>query len=481
VPRAGSTFTLYLPLVYAPPRLARKAAERSAIDVQPVAEPVADVPAPLARVRDGALRRREETPNPHPPSEVAHTDAPRLVNELGDDRENVLPGDLVVLIVENDNAFARFLLDQTRDKGMKGIATSLGVTALALAAEYKPSAVTLDIHLPDIEGWRVLDRLKHDPQMRHVPVAVISTDDARERAIESGAYAFLAKPIQGESEVQALLDRIKQFAQRAERTLLAVSGDAARLEWLRSYVGGEDLRVLTARDAAAARAAIALGPVDCVVWDPSLRFDEADLRPLAGDEAADDPLPLVVFGEHGEGAARNAWRALGRRVVVRDAATPEALLDQTAFALHRAPQRMPESHRVLLRELHERNDVLAARRVMIVDDDMRNIFALSSLLEDKGMRIVAHDNGRAAVTSLQSGQDVDVILMDIMMPEMDGFDTIRAIRQIDSCKSIPIIAVTAKAMKGDREKCMEAGAWDYLSKPVDPELMVGVLRAWLSR
>ena len=481
VPRAGSTFTLYLPLVYTP-RGVRKI-ERAPIEGQASVESTVDQAAPaaaLAQVRaDAASKPRLEAPLARPSLEVAHTDSPRLVNELGDDRANLLPGDAVVLIVENDNAFARFLLEQVREKGMKGITTSLGVTALALAAEYKPTAVTLDIHLPDIEGWRVLDRLKNDPQMRHVPVAVISTDEARDRALDAGAYAFLAKPIQGASEVQTLLERVKQFVQRAERTLLVVSGDAARLEWFGGWLAGDDVRVLAARDVRAARHILASGPVDCVVWDPSLVVADGDLQPQSGED--EDPLPVVLYGERGTEARRDGWRALGRRVVVREAASPEALLDQAAFLLHRQPQRMPEAHRALLRELHERNDVLAGRRVMIVDDDMRNIFALSSLLEDKGMQIVAHDNGRAAVASMKSRADVDVILMDIMMPEMDGFDTIRAIRQIDGCKSIPIIAVTAKAMKGDREKCMEAGAWDYLSKPVDAELMVGVLRAWLSR
>jgi signal transduction histidine kinase/CheY-like chemotaxis protein len=470
VPRAGSTFTLYLPLIYVPPRAVRKLPERSA------AEPVADV-VPVARVEAEAPRLFERA-MPEPDPEI-HPDAPRLVNEIGDDRDNVLPGEAVVLIVENDATFARYLLECVRAKGMKGIATSLGVTALALASEFKPAAVTLDIHLPDIEGWRVLDRLKNDPQTRHVPVAVVSTDDARERSHASGAYAFLEKPVQSEAQIGALLDRIKAFATRSESKLLAASPDPARLEWLASYLGGTDVRVLTALTAAKARELAATQDVDAVVWDPALSVAKEDLH--AFDDSPDDPLPVVVYGESGLPPRREGWRALGRRTIVHEAATPETLLDRTAYVLHRQPLRMPEAHREVLRGLHEANDVLAGRRAMIVDDDMRNIFALSSLLEDKGMRIVAHDNGKAAVGALKSGAAVDVVLMDIMMPEMDGIDTIREIRKLPGCRDLPIIAVTAKAMKGDREKCMEAGAWDYLSKPVDPELMIGVLRAWLSR
>ncbi|HEX4884098.1 MAG TPA: response regulator, partial [Casimicrobiaceae bacterium] len=478
VPQAGSTFTLYLPLVYVPPR-GRKALEQivGERDLAQAAE---------TRVRAAETPRIVLAPagttGPMlvPPDAVAAPpDAPRLVNELGDDRATVAPGDVVVLIVENDNAFARYLLEQVREQGMKGITTSLGVTALALASEYKPSAVTLDIHLPDIEGWRVLDRIKHDPLTRHVPVAVVSTDEARGQALASGAFAFLAKPVATQAPVRAMLERLQRFVQRGERTLLAVGADAGRLDWFANYLAADDIRVVLASDALAARERLAKDTIDCIVWDAALPIAEEGGWSQADD--GDLPVPVVVFGERATDARRGEGRALGRAVVFHHATSPEALLDRTSFLLHRLPGRMPESHRALLRELESGSEVLQGRRVMIVDDDMRNIFALSSLLEDRGMDIVAHDNGHAAVAALESGTQVDAILMDIMMPEMDGFDTIRAIRRNAACRDVPIIAVTAKAMKGDREKCMEAGAWDYISKPVDPDLMVGVLRAWLSR
>jgi len=196
-------------------------------------------------------------------------------------------------------------------------------------------------------------------------------------------------------------------------------------------------------------------------------------------EPAVDSLSIVLFGETGDATQLHRWQGLARSTVVRKARSPEDLLDQTSFLLHRSPAKMPEAHRKILRELQDATEVLKGKRAMVVDDDMRNIFALSSLLEDKGMVVVSHDNGRDAVNALRLEKNVDVILMDIMMPEMDGIDTIKEIRKIPAYKHVPIIAVTAKAMKGDREKCMEAGAWDYLSKPVDAELMVGVLRAWL--
>jgi CheY-like chemotaxis protein len=386
----------------------------------------------------------------------------------------------VVLIVENDLAFARFVLDAAREKGFKGLVTSQGVSALALAAEYQPAAITLDIFLPDIEGWRVLERLKNDPQTRHIPVAVISTDESRERALSSGAFQFLAKPIQRKEELDALLDRLATLVERTERGLLVVSPDAERRDRLCAYLGADDIRVHGVGSYESAVQALAGHPVDCVVLDSTLP------APAHGAVDAECDLvaslacrPVVVFTD-GEGSPEG-WSRFVRHGVVREARSQDRVLDHASFFMHRAPARMPEAHRDALKRLYDSDDVLKGRNVMVVDDDMRNIFALTSLLEDRGMNVVSHDNGRDAITSLQKRHDVDVVLMDIMMPEMDGIDTIRQIRRIPACKDVPIIAVTAKAMKGDREKCMEAGAWDYLAKPVDTDLMVGTLRAWLRR
>jgi CheY-like chemotaxis protein len=194
-----------------------------------------------------------------------------------------------------------------------------------------------------------------------------------------------------------------------------------------------------------------------------------------------DVPPILLYGAGKDVSEFDHWGAFAKRPGVREVRSPERLLEQVSFCLHRALISMPESHRSTLKDLQNANEVLHGKTVMIVDDDMRNIFALTSLLEDRGMNIVSHDNGRDAITALHAQPNVEAILMDIMMPEMDGIDTIREIRQIPACRDTPIIAVTAKAMKGDREKCMEAGAWDYLSKPVDTELMLGCLRGWLSR
>ena len=215
--------------------------------------------------------------------------------------------------------------------------------------------------------------------------------------------------------------------------------------------------------------------------DRQVDLDRLSIEDCRRVEPLLDRLPIIVYGAAKGTHALNGWRNLARNAIVRDVRSPERLLDQASFFLHRDPAKIPETHRAVMRGLHDSIDVLKDKRVMIVDDDIRNIFALSSLLEDQSMIVVSHDNGRDAVRYLQTQPDIDVLLIDIMMPEQDGIDTIREIRKIRACRDLPIIAVTAKAMKGDREKCLEAGAWDYLSKPVDTGLMIGVLRAWLRR
>ena len=389
----------------------------------------------------------------------------------------------MLLIVENDTAFAQLLLDAAREKGFKGIVTSSGVSALALAVEYTPSAVTLDIFLPDIDGWRVLDRLKNDDLTRHIPVTVISTDEARERALKSGAFQFAAKPMQSKEVVDGLLDALRclpatlapasacRVGRREQARVVRADARGQR----RQGHGGRRLRGGVRGDCARAG---------------RLRRVRRRARGAAGRRST----CTKVTASRRRTARRSCCTARARTSTssttgVRSPSAPacakcglaERLLEQASFCLHRDLASMPDAHRTALKDLRDANEVLQGKTVMIVDDDMRNIFALTSLLEDRGMVIVSHDNGRDAVTALHAQPDVEAILMDIMMPEMDGIDTIREIRQIPACRDTPIIAVTAKAMKGDREKCMEAGAWDYLSKPVDTELMLGCLRGWLSR
>jgi signal transduction histidine kinase/DNA-binding response OmpR family regulator len=471
-PQKGSVFSLYLPQAFPPSRVARKSSDAATM-----------ASAAIEAARHAAERRAEEAMPPEPQAAVSDeaAAAPLALNEADDDRESIHPGDRSVLIVENDLAFARVLLESARSQGFKGLVTTQGTTALSLLAEYHPSAIVLDIFLPDIEGWRVLSRLKNDLSVRHTPVHVISTEEARDRAIGSGARRFVAKPLQSRKAVDEVLAEIYAFTSSPRRKLLIVEPDPARMSQVADYLSGlEDVEMIRISDGAEAAEMIRQAKVDCAVVDPET--PELELATLMEDmrdmELA--PPPVVAFGRLQAASVGAASVAYAHAPWVREARSLERLLDQVVVALHIDVSHLGERHRKVIEDAAGSTKALSGKRVLIVDDDIRNIFALSSVLEDYGMDIRTADNGREAIDLARQG-GLDVVLMDIMMPEMDGLETTRAIRRIPDCKDLPIVAVTAKAMKGDRERCIEAGAWDYLSKPVDREQLLTVLKAWLHR
>jgi signal transduction histidine kinase/DNA-binding response OmpR family regulator/HAMP domain-containing protein len=471
-PGHGSTFCLYLPQMYSSPRLPRKA---------PAGETAADAAAPKMTSEPVVPVNRIAAPmllvSDEPEAEIAS-----LVNEVGDDRNNLQPGDRVLLIVENDLGFARFLLDTAREKAFKGLVTSQGASALTMAREYKPHAITLDISLPDIDGWRVLDRLKHDLATRHIAIYVVSTDDSRERALSSGALGFVSKPIQSKDTLEALLDSLDDFLTRGVKSLLVVSRDSERRRRFVEHLADDSVEVTAVADGESALKAAQGRRIDCVVTGPeTLDLDLEALAKAGGRSPLVSSLPLIIFGDGEFVYDDGHWKRLGEPATVRLVQSPERLVDQALLFLHRPLAELPENTRRMLQDLHESNRSLAGKKVLVVDDDMRNIFALSAVLEEHEMIILSAGNGRDAIRILQDEPDIEIVLMDIMMPGMDGFETMREIRKISKLKNLPIVAVTAKAMKGDREKCIEAGAWDYLSKPVDPQQMLAVLRAWLHR
>jgi signal transduction histidine kinase/DNA-binding response OmpR family regulator/HAMP domain-containing protein len=476
-PNKGSVFSLYLPVAFPPTKGARRSADAAAVASAAIeaARQAAEARSErtdksLATLEDtDALARQESLPIPA-----------MLVNEADDDRESTHAGDRTVLIVENDLAFAKVLLEAAREQGFKGIVTSQGTAALTMVNELRPSAIMLDIFLPDIDGWRVLSRLKNDLGTRSIPVHVISTEEARERALESGARRFIAKPIQSRKAVDEVLQEVRDYVSRGERRLLVLEPDASRLESIRAYLSQlEGVEVIGESNGERAARMLREGSLDCAVVNPETPdFDLA----LVMDEMRDRGgahVPVIAYG-------RTPVASLGAAAVqeripgVREVHSLERLLDQVVFALHLDVSRVKDDQRKVLDDIYGSTRALAGRRVLIVDDDIRNIFALSSVLEDYGMEIKTADNGREAIELARNGE-LDVILMDIMMPEMDGLETMKEIRKIARCKDLPIVAVTAKAMKGDRERCIEAGAWDYLSKPVDREQLLTVLKAWLHR
>jgi HAMP domain-containing protein/signal transduction histidine kinase/CheY-like chemotaxis protein len=486
-PGRGSTFTLYLPQTYAASRSSRRVPVSMSLNEASASAAInADaIHANLQPVANGSsgVTRNRFTPDFQTPA-LAPTlpDVGKMLDEVGDDRNHVRSGDRVLLIVENDLAFARLLLDAAREKGFKGIVTSLGAAALALTQDYKPAAITLDIYLPDMDGWRVLERLKNDMDMRHIPVCVVSTDESRARALSDGALAFLPKPVHSKDALDKFLDDLREYLGRDRKRLLCIEPNPAKSEEIVQLIRSDDIQVIAAPGGQAALQLMREQPIDCIVLDPIM----GDMSPATFAQEIEREFssfpPIIIYsGENDEDDAehKEEGQTFASCFTVRRSRSLERLLDQTSLFLHRRTDQLPERHRRMLERLQNSAEILVGKKVLIVDDDIRNIFALSSVLEEHGMNILSAENGRDAIQLLSDQRDIDIVLMDIMMPDMDGIDTMRAVRKISACKHLPIVAVTAKAMKGDRERCMEAGAWDYLSKPVDTEILMSVLRSWL--
>ncbi|MPR05724.1 HAMP domain-containing protein [Microvirga tunisiensis] len=397
-----------------------------------------------------------------------------------DDRHAITTGDRVVLIIEDDAMFASVLLELAREEGFRGLIAMDGASALALAHRYKPHAITLDIGLPDMDGWALLDLLKHDPRTRHVPIHVISVDDQKKRGLRAGAFGFLEKPVDREALMGAL-NRTKEFIDRPVKKLLLVEDDDNQRMSLSELMKSEQVDVTAVGTAESALEVIQARHFDCAIVDlglpdlPGAELIERIRKTKGGEE-----LPIVIYT--GQDLAKSEERRLqgiAATLIVKGEGSSERLLNDTALFLHRAISAIPEEKHIIVERRADGS--LDGRKVLIVDDDMRNIFSLTSALEQHGISVVFAENGLEGIEKLQANPDVDVALVDIMMPGMDGYETMREIRNIPRYHDLPLVAVTAKAMKGDREKCLEAGATDYVSKPVDVDQLLAVLRVQLSR
>ncbi|MEX2211592.1 MAG: response regulator, partial [Gaiellaceae bacterium] len=449
-PGKGSTFTLYIPDRYVPP-------------ARPPEQALA--PEPQA----------EEAPDLDP--------AVLLRSDVADDREGIQPGDRVVLIVESDEAIARTVLDTARERGFKGVVALRGDTGLALAREVKPDAVVLDTQVPVLDGWKLLERLKGNPETRHIPVHVIDAgEDGRRTALRSGAVAFLERPLTSEALADAFA-RIEEFTTRDRpRRLLVVEDDPVQQLAIAELIGGgDDIEVISAGSADDALARLAEGPVDCMVLDLKLpqKTGFSLLEQVKEDERFRD-VPIVIYtGKDLTRTEESRLRRYAEAIVIKGANSPERLLEETSLFLHRVERDLPQEKRRMLEHLHDQEAVFRDKRVLVVDDDVRNVFALTSVLERHGMKVRYAENGREALEQLEQDPGVDLVLMDIMMPELDGYEATRKIRKIDAFAQVPIIALTAKAMKGDKEKTIAAGASDYITKPVDIDQLLSLMRVWL--
>lgn len=462
-PGQGSTFSLYLPQTYQKPttdvREGLPAESVRSISQASVMLPVEPVSATLS------------------------------LNEVEDDRDLIQPGDRsmrdenrVLLIIEDDINFARILLDLSRQQGFNVLVALRGGSGLNLARRFVPDAILLDLHLPDMDGWTVLDRVKHDPDIRHIPIHIISSDDRLQRGFQLGAMDYLQKPISSEALTEALSE-IKSFVDRPIKRLLVIEDDAVQAQSIIELIGNGDVESTAVNTGAEALEALRSTHFDCIILDLGLPdMNGFELMEQIRQQSSKSKPPIVVYtGKDLTRQEETQLKRLAETIIVKDVRSPERLLDETALFLHRVHANLPQPKRQILEDLRQTDSILTGKKILIVDDDVRNIFAITSLLERYQMRVVFAENGRDGITTLEENLDASIVLMDVMMPEMDGYEATRAIRSQPRFQSLPIIALTAKAMQGDREKCIEAGASDYITKPVDTDQLLSLLRVWLYR
>jgi len=452
-PAKGSTFTLFLPQTY-PSHLQN-------------ASSTFTTPAPVEQP-PRALSEPEDVVIPEP--------------AIQDDRHNIDPDDEVLLIVEDDMRFGRVMLDVARETGFKGIVAATGEEAIRLAQKFQPHAITLDLSLPGLHGWSVLDRLKHDRRTRHIPVQVISAFDERDFTLQLGAIGYLHKPVDANDLIKTLKG-LRGFARQERRGLLVVEDDERQRKAIVDLIGNGDLHTIAVGTGDEALKVLRDTHVDCVVLDlglPDMTGFELIGR-LRRELDLKDLRMVIYTGRELSRHEETELRRVADSIIVKAADSMERLFEETALFLHRRAEKLPEPKRKRLEEMTVSDPALAGKTVMVIDDDVRNVFALTSLFERYRMNVLYADNARQGLEKLTDHPEVQVALVDIMMPDMDGYETIRRIRKMPNFTALPILALTAKAMKGDREKCLEAGASDYIAKPADPEHVISLLRIYLAR
>ncbi len=414
------------------------------------------------------------------PIDIEHLPRPQGFN---DDRDEIEPGDRTVLVIENEPSFAKILLEMAREKGFKGLVALDGDAGLQLAHAFHPDAITLDIDMPGIDGWAVLDRLKHHPATRHIPVHIITGIGERQQGLKAGAIAYLEKPVSKEA-LEDSFNKISTFIDQQVKRLLVVEDDDNQRQSMVELIAHEDVEITAVSSAEEALEKLRATHFDCMVLDLGLQgsTDGFQLLETVKSDAAMSDLPIIIYtGKELNTEEETRLKRFAETIIVKDVKSPERLLDETALFLHRVEARLPEQKRRMLERLHNTDAVFAGKKVLIVDDDVRNIFSLTSVLEEHGMDVTFAENGKDAITKLDSTEGVDIVLMDVMMPEMDGYETTRAIRERAKFRTLPIIALTAKAMKGDREKCIASGSSDYITTYLDTDQLLSLMRVWLYR
>ncbi len=463
----GTTFTLFLP---------REGTQESKNTVLNQSETVKT----QAEVADLPPRQVEKikVPDKKPdPIETVHiSDDPTSK----DDRKNIARGDKFILVIEDDASFSQILYDLAHEKGFKCMIAPNGETGLHYADYYKPDAIILDIGLPGIDGWEVMDRLKEKPETRHIPVHFMSGHDKSLEAMKKGAIGFMKKPV-GVDEIDTAFDHIENIISKPLKKVLIVEDDDALRESVRELVEDKDVVVTSTASGGEALELLKKQSFDCMILDLGLRdMTGFDLMKKLGKNGKSSQMPIIIYtGKELSHEEEESLQKYSDRIIIKGVRSPERLLAETTLFLHRVEKDLPPDKQKMLKSVNGREDVIRDKKILIVDDDMRNVFALTNLLEDRGARVEVGRNGKEGLEKLGSIKDIDLVLMDIMMPEMNGYEAMEQIRSKKKFKELPIIALTAKAMQGDREKCINAGANDYMTKPIDPDKLVSLLRVWL--
>ncbi|MHB1147775.1 MAG: response regulator [Lutibacter sp.] len=415
----------------------------------------------------------------------AHTDSnSEYLNypALEDDRDSITKDDKAVLVIEDDLKFAAILLKQAHEKGFKCLSAATGEDGLALALKYLPKAIILDMDLPGINGHKVLHELKANPAVRHIPVHIISVNERSLDTIKEGAIEYLMKPVD-KKDLEDAFNRIENFVNRKMKNLLIIEDDENSRKAMRKLIGNGDVKCFEAGTGKEALTMYKENRFDCIVLDlglPDISGFEL-IHKLEHIKDHNIPPIIIYTGKELTKEENNELQKYAESIIIKGVKSEERLLDETALFLHRTISNLPESKQVIINNLYDKEAVFHSKKILLADDDMRNVFALSKILKERGMEIIKAENGKNALEMLDMHTDIDLVLMDIMMPEMDGYEAMKRIRSQGKFKSLPIIALTAKAMKDDKQKCIDAGANDYIAKPVDVDRLLSLMRVWLSK
>ena len=468
-PGQGSTFTLTLP-------------ERFELPAAPPA-PAPAAPAPTA----AAPRTAPQAPVLANRGDKSGRPQALGSAEIDDDRAALSDSSRVILVIEDDVHFATVLRDLVREQGFQCVVTHTAHDGLTAARQIRVSAILLDVHLPDHSGLGVLDQLKRDPVTRHIPVHVASVDDYSREALELGAVGYVLKPVKREELIKAI-STLEHKLSQALRRVLVVEDDARQRESVKELLSNGGVEIVGVATAREALAELSAATFDCMVMDlnlPDLSGYEL-LEQMATQEHISFPPVIVYTGRSLTDDEEQKLRRFSRSIIIKDARSPERLLDEVTLFLHQMEASLPPDRQRMLKEVRKREAALEERRILVVEDDVRNVFALTSLLEPKGAKVVIARNGKEALVALeksqgQADQKIDLVLMDLMMPEMDGLTCMREIRKRPEWKKLPIIALTAKAMRDDQEQSIAAGANDYIAKPLDVEKLLSLVRVWMPK